>query len=58
MRLHDNEIACVHGCVRVCVCVRTCVSLFYSWLLPSNWSFYRQIAGYGKGVGDPRVGQW
>ena len=28
------------------------------WLLPSNQSFYRQIAGYQRGVGDRRVGQW
>ena len=27
------------------------------WPLPSNQSFYRQIAGYVRGVRDPRVGQ-
>ena len=38
-------------CVRaLCVCV--------CWLLPSNQSFYRQIAGYEMDVGDHRVGQW
>ena len=26
------------------------------WPLPSNQSFYRQVAGYWKGVGDHRVG--
>ena len=26
------------------------------WPLPSNQSFYRQIAGYRMGVGDHRVG--
>jgi hypothetical protein len=26
--------------------------------LPSNQSFYRQIAGYQRGAGDYRVGQW
>ena len=28
------------------------------WSLPSNQSFYGQIAGYLRGVRDPRVGQW
>ena len=27
------------------------------WLLPSDQSFYRQIAGYVRSVRDPRVGQ-
>ena len=27
------------------------------WLLLSNQSFYRQIAGYGMGVGDHRVSE-
>ena len=27
------------------------------WALPSNQSFYRQIAGYQRGVGNRRVGQ-
>ena len=32
--------------VHVCVC----------WLLPSNQSSYRQIAGYMRGMRDPRLG--
>ena len=33
---------------------KCCIDL--RWPLPSNQSFYRQIAGYGMGVGDHRVG--
>ena len=38
----------------------TCMHLASSncWPSPSNQSFYRQIAGYQRGVGDHRVGQW
>ena len=39
----------------VCVCVHECVYMC-CWTLPSNQSFYRQIAGYGMGVGDHRIG--
>ena len=28
------------------------------WLLPSNQSFYRQIARYRRPVGDHSIGQW
>ena len=28
------------------------------WQLPSNQSFYRQFAGYGKELGHHKVGQW
>ena len=28
------------------------------WQLPSNQSLWRQISGYGVGVGDHRVGWW
>ena len=31
--------------------------MYVCWSLPSNQSFYRQIAGYVRGVRDPRVGQ-
>ena len=31
---------------------------FICWPLLSNQSFYRQIAGYGMGIGDHRVGRW
>ena len=35
--------------------IHTCK--FICWPSPSNQSFYRQIAGYQRGVGDHRVGQ-
>ena len=31
-------------------------TVVYLWSLPSNQSFYRQIAGYGVGMGDHRLG--
>ena len=34
----------------LCACLHMC------WQLPSNQSFYTQIAGYGMGVGDHMVG--
>ena len=34
-----------------------CASMCVCWLLPSNQSLYKQIAGQGNGVGDHRVGR-
>ena len=31
---------------------------YICWPSPSNQSFYRQITGYQRGVGDHWVGQW
>ena len=51
---------CVHLCVYACACVCVCVCVYvyvcvYVCLQsPSNQSFYRQITGYGVGVGDHR----
>ena len=55
--LLESESVCV--CVCVCVnfvCVCVCMILSVCWPLPCNPNFYRQIAGYGMGVGDHRVG--
>ena len=55
----------MHRYVRVCVCVCVCVhahvhvtviQLFVAHCLATK-VFIRQIAGYGKGVGDHRVFQ-
>ena len=48
---------CVYTC---CVCVCVCLHMLCVCLLVvtySNLSFYRQFAGYGKGVGHHKVGQ-
>ena len=52
---------CVSLSERACVYVYVCVYIVYysimCWSLPSNQSFYRQIAGYMRGMRDPRIGQ-
>ena len=46
MELHPYQLLALYAfCISIC------------WSLLSNQSFYRQIAGYGMGVGDHRVGQ-
>ena len=62
-----NHCACVCVCVCVCVvcvCIHVfvyvmcvCACICVSWKLPSNQSFYKQFAGYGKGMGHHKVGQ-
>ncbi len=37
---------------------RTIAAIYICRPSPSNQSFYRQIAGYQRGAGDHRVGQW
>ena len=49
---------CVCVCVCVCVCMSVfgvCVCMFVGSCLAT--SFYRQFAGYGKGLGHHKVGQ-
>ena len=36
--------------------IQTCMHMCIFWLLPSNQSFYKQIAKYWRGVGNHRVG--
>ena len=44
------------GILGVCVFVYVCVWIYcHLWQLPSNLSFYREIVGYGMGVGDQGV---
>ena len=51
----------MHGsvCVQYAMCSHVCVCVCaYLWLVvASNQSFYRQFAGYGKGVGHHKVDQ-
>ena len=50
---------CVHMYACVCAYMTSCVSMciHVCWPLPSNPSFYRQIASYQRGVGDHRISQ-
>ena len=48
---------CVSLSECACMYVYVCVYSIMCWSLPSNQSFYRQIASYVRGVRDPRVGQ-
>ena len=60
--MHNGSLH-VHDCVMECTCLGfnmyNCNGLEEStcWPLPSNQSFYRQIAGYVRGVRDSRVGK-
>ena len=53
------SLCCPHIVVLSHGCLQTVMFQYYNdscWPSPSNQSFYRQIAGYGMGVGDHRVG--
>ena len=62
VRLHHvryTKITKIGEWSRNCSHVTQCTDarIVFCWPLPSNQSFYRQIAGYQRGVGDHRVGQ-
>ena len=50
--VHTNHTYASHSHTHGYTHAHTC------WPLPSNQSFYRQIASYRRPVGDHRVGQW
>ena len=51
----DIDICMIYDIAFALFC--TVVKISDCWPLPSNQSFYRQIASYQRGVGDHRVGQ-
>ena len=64
--LYHPQCRCVHMFIDVksnasivsrVYCMNACTHPYNAicWPLPSNQSFYRQIAGYQRGVGDHRV---